>query len=440
MEFKFKKILMVMSTTGMLCSAYNIANAAAFQLWEQDGASVGDYHAGRAVTDDASTSYYNPAGLVRIHNQQLIVAADPILTDFKFRGTINVIAPVTPSGNQNVIAQGGNFNLVPSLHYAAPYNDRIYFGFSIVSPFGLETNYGLNTAARYAANKTALTIIDIAPSVGIKINDKWSLGAGLDAEHARAEFDLVGTTTAFPLGVFDTASENVGRSWAYGFHLGALFQPNETTRIGFTYHSKVVHHSHGESKFIGPLATALGVKTSTNLKADIDLPATTTLSIFKTLNHTWDFMGTIAYTQWSVLQNIVLMNVAGVDSTGAGSETVTVIVPEHYRNTWNVSVGANYHLNEQWLFRSGIGFDETPANDTDRNLQLPDSDRIAVALGTHYQMTKAVGIDLGWTHFFVMNTFIHNVHQVVGAQQTYTNGAINAGADVLGLEVTWDIS
>lgn len=443
------KLLFLMSGAFVVGVSNNAAMAAAYQLWEQDGASVGNYHAGRAAeAADASTSYYNPAGLVRIHNQEMVLGLDPILTDFKFRGTVEVFTANVPhtSGPQGVNAQGGNFNLVPDFHYAAPLTDsnNLVFGLSVVAPFGLKTNYSSNTFARYDATMTSLQVIDVAPSIGFALNDKISFGAGLDAEHARAEFDLVAggpdLENIFGENV-DTNSQNVGNAYGYGYHLGTLFQLSEKTRIGLTYHSKVTFRLHGDSKFTGPLANdgVGGLQESTHLSTATTLPPTTTLSVFHTINPTWDVMGTIAYTQWSVLNNITLNNVAGIVNL-ASTNTLTVVVPEGYRNTWNYSVGGNYHLNEQWLFRAGLGYDETPSNNTDRNLQLPDSDRIAVALGTHYQYSKAWSFDIGWTHFFAKSTNINHLSQVVGDQTTLTNGSVNASADVFGFQAKWDIA
>jgi long-chain fatty acid transport protein len=441
-RFNFQRLFLLMSAAGMIGISSN-AMAAAFQLWEQDGASIGNYHAGRAAeAPDASTAYYNPAGLIRIHNQQAVFALDPILTDFKFNGTVEVItAGLGSAGPVAGTAQGGNLNFLPSLNYAAPLSDRVVFGFSVVSPFGLETNYGTSSFVRYAATLTSLQVIDIAPSLGIALNDKLSVGFGADIERARGEFDLVG---GIPLlnefANYDTPSKNVGYGWGYGYHLGALYQFNEQTRVGLAYHSKVVHHLSGTSKFNGPLANDLtgGLQESTNLEANSTLPATTTLSLFHTLNPTWDVMGTVAYTQWSEFSQLVLQNTAALVD-GMSSNSVNVVIPEHYRNTWNYSVGTNYHASEEWMFRGGVGYDETPSSNRYRNLQLPDSDRIAVALGTHYQATKTLGFDAGWTHFFVMNSRI-NVSQAFGDQTTVTNGTTNASADVFGFQAKWDIT
>jgi len=454
-RFTLKRLSLIMTSAGVLGLTQPVM-ASGFQLWEQDGASIGNYHAGIAASaEDASTAFYNPAGLVRIHNQQVVVGVDPIMTDIRFNGTVKVAdtfgGHTTPAVPYSTSAQGGTFNLVPNLSYAAPLSDRVVFGLSLVAPFGLQTSYGNPALTRYAATLSSLKVIDLSPSLGIALTDKFSIGAGFDAEHARGEFDLVAGSPTSP-GVpvtttLDTTSQNVGTSNAYGYHLGALYQFSDATRVGLAYHSQVVHHLKGSSKFYGPLANADTnflflpmYQSSQQLSANATLPPTTSLSIFHTFNPSWDGMASISYTQWNVFKNLVLQNAAGIDTTANPNNNLTVIVPENYHNTWNYSVGGNYHANEKWFFRGGLGYDQTPTNNTYRNLQLPDASRIAVAVGAHYQAIKTLGLDLGWTHFFMMNgTKINNSVQTVGAQTTTTNGSVNGSADVFGLQATWDI-
>ncbi len=446
-RFNFQRLFLLMSAAGVVGLSTNTAMAAAYQLWEQDGASVGNYHAGRAAeAPDASIAYYNPAGLVRIHHQEIVVGADPIVTDIKFTGTVGLTTAGIPNivGPQTVTAQGGAFGVIPSIHYVTPLNSRLTFGLSLVSPFGLKTNYPPNSFSRYAATVTSLQVIDLSPSVGFPVNDKLSLGAGLDIEHAKAEIDLMAGNPLLNI-LFgrnvDTNSENIGANYGYGFHIGGMYQFNEQTRIGLTYHSKVTFHLNGSSKFTGPLANnaAGGLQESRNLKANTSLPATTTLSVFHSFNPTWDIMGTVSYIQWNELTTLILQNAAGILG-GAANNFINVLIAEYYHNTWTTSVGANYHVNEQWMFKGALGYDESPTNNTYRNLQLPDSDRIVAAIGVHYEPTQTLGFDVGWSHFFAMNNRIGNVTQVVGDQTTVTNGSVHLSADVFGLQMKWDIA
>ncbi len=434
-----KQLFFLMAVTGALGHSSGVL-AAAFQLWEQDGASVGNYHAGRAaIAEDASTAYYNPAGLVRIPNQELVLAVVPITIDFLFDGTIAVekIEDNLPMATK---AQGGTLNFVPGVHYAAPIFENLVFGLSLVVPFGLQTNYGDQSIVRYSATKTSLKVFDIAPSLAFAFNQHLSIGAGADIEYSEAQFNLVATVFDSML---DSFANNSLSGHGVGYHAGILYQFTPQTRIGLAYQSKVTHDFTGTSKFTGPLANFLDDTlpaeiSNDNLRTTATVPATTTLSFFSAVHRCLDIMATVNYTQWSIFKDVILYNVSGIDDNVDITNNITVVIPQNYRNTWNYAVGANYHVNERWFLRAGGGYDETPSNNEDRNLQLPDSDRVAVALGTHFQPTKNIGFDISWTHFFTDSVPI-DVAQQVGGQLTTTKGTVTGNADVYGFQMKWDI-
>lgn len=449
-RFAIRQLFHLMCVGGVLVLSSN-AMASAFQLWEQDGASVGDYHAGRAArADDASTSYYNPAGIIRIKNQQLVIGDVGVLTDIKYRGTVstNTFQGGAP---QKVTAQGGSFSQIPDFHYVAPITDYLGFGLSVAAPFGLKTDYGRTTALRYTATMSQLQVVDLSPALGLSLNKQFSIGAGLDIQRMSAEFNQVGT-----LG-FGTDTDSINKGWdtAWGFHVGGLYQFLPSTRFGVAYNSQVVHHIRGTSKFIGPVANVAnelaglpaGAIVSDEANAHVTLPPFTTLSAYHDLNASWAIMATAIYTQWSVFKNLTLKDVASVAEVGspfgpipAPSRNTTVSIPEHYHNTWNVSLGTDYHATDKLTLRSGVGYDQSPSSDRYRNVQVPDKDRYAVALGGHFQATKTLGFDLGWTHLFVFGTTIINPPaQQAGPQITATNGKTKMSADIFGAQFTWNI-
>lgn len=440
-RFKFRRVFLLMSAVGAVSFTSN-AMAAAFMLWEQDAASIGNYHAGTAaIADDASTAWYNPAGMVRIKNQQIIFGGDPVLTNLKFTGTVaanTIIDPDTgmPLAPTPASGQAGTFNFVPFVHYVAPITDRFAVGMSIDVPFGLKTDYGNSSFIRYAATLSSLQVIDFTPSIAVKITDHFSLGAGFDVQRLSAELDQV-ATMGVPGMMLDTNSRNTASDYGYGYRVGALYQFTPVTRVGVNYHSKVTHHAKGHSYFDGPLATNFS-QASNDAFTNVTLPATTSLSLFHGICPSWDVMGSVSYTQWSVLRDIVLQNIAGVQG-GLNVNNIVVDIGQHYHNAWNYALGASYHPNDKWIIRTGLGFDESPSNDDYRNLQLPDSDRIAVALGAHYQALKTLGFDVGWTHLFMMNTHINNLSQTMGDETVTTNGSVSGSADVYGLSIRWDI-
>lgn len=420
--------------------------ASGFQLWEQDAASIGNYHAGyAAAATDASTAFYNPAGITRFKNQQIVFSNAAVMPSVKYRGSVFVryVDDALPTiGPTTTTTQGGAFVFVPALHYVTPLNNYLGFGFSIDVPFGSKLSYGRSTALRYIVTQASTTVIDVSPSLAVKIGDKASVGVGPDIQFMSAEFDQIGT---FIDETLDSEGINTANDTGYGFHAGGLYEFSQNTRVGISYHSQVVHHLTGRSSFTGPLPLIL---TEPNLisrrsKLNMTLPPYTALSVYHRLLPNLAIMASAIYTQWQTIQNLVLQDVAGVvvdeELNPVPSTNIVVTIPQHFRNTWNLSVGTDYYVTDKATLRAGIGIDQTPTTRTYRNAALPDNNRFVIALGGHYQATKAIGLDLSWMHVFINKTHISPPPQVTGAEVGITNGNVTSGADVIGAQLTWDI-
>lgn len=437
-RFLMRRLLSALCAAGMLTVSTQ-ASASAFQLFEQDGGSyLANYHAGyAAAATDASTAFYNPAGITRFKNQQVVFSAINVLTDFKYKGNIavNTIDAGLP---MSVTAQGGSYAFVPALNYVAPISDYVGFGFSVVVPFGLKTDYGTSTVLRYAATETSVKVIDISPSLGFKVTNQLSLGIGFDIQRMFAEFDSV---AGLGLGELDTLSRNKADDTAYGYHLGALYEFNPCSRLGFSYHSQVVHRLEGTSRFEGPLAAVTGTDPLTShASTHVTLPAYATLSYYHKVTQPLALMASLTFTKWNVFQDITLNNVAGINEIGEPITDIQVTIPQRYRNTWNLAVGGEYNATDRITLRAGVGYDQTPLRGAYRDVRLPDNDRYIVALGGHFQATKCVGVDLGWLHVFFNEVNVNPVPQQIGIETVSTNGKASGGADVYGAQITWDIA
>lgn len=455
-RFVMRRLIASLCVSGLLLGVSSQAMASAFQLWEQDAASVGNYHAGyAALANDASIAWYNPAGITRFNNQQVVVGVVPIMSDFKYKGTVTVtntlppfLAPLGTKTFNNVTAQGGSFSLVPNAHYVAPINDFIGFGFSVSAPFGLKTDYGRSSALRFAATLTSITVIDVSPSLGVKVYQGpygiASLGAGFDLQKAYAEFDDTALSTLTGATAQSTSSAN---DTGYGYHLGAMYEFTPDARVGVSYHSQVVHNLTGSSTFDGAIANALnngGPIHAGHTTARITLPPYTALSGYYRFIPQAAVMASVIYTQWNTFHTLTANNVAGAAPIptfpfAVKSRSLTVSIPENYRNSWNFSLGGDYYACNNIIVRGAVGYDQTPLRNNLRNAQLPDNDRYTVALGAHFQASKQVGVDIGWTHLFLVDANMNPPPQVTGAQIVAVNGHVTGGADVFGGQVTWDI-
>ncbi|MBP6195472.1 MAG: outer membrane protein transport protein, partial [Methyloversatilis sp.] len=100
------------------------AMAAGFAVQNQNGAGTGVAFAGAAaMAEDASTIYFNPAGMTYLPPGHSISAAGTLLNRslrFDDRGS-NALGPF-PLGDDG--GQGGGMSLIPAAYYSYAVNDR----------------------------------------------------------------------------------------------------------------------------------------------------------------------------------------------------------------------------------------------------------------------------------------------------------------------------
>jgi long-chain fatty acid transport protein len=228
--------------------------------------------------------------------------------------------------------------------------------------------------------------------------------------------------------------------------VGALWQANEQTRFGVAYRSKIKYTVTGSVNFSNPTASSLGPLPATlapvgaaivngvntalangDVAIAIEMPDTANVSVFHQFNNKWDLMADLQYTGWSTIQELRI-----VRSTGS----VLSVTPENFRDTWRASVGANYRYSDQWIFRGGLAYDQSPVRDAQRTPRLPDNDRTWVALGVQYKYSPSIAVDFAWAYIFVRDP---SMNQNDGS--TPTNGLISgsyrSNVNIVGLQLTY---
>ncbi len=429
---------------GSLCAQSALAGG--FSLFgEGNGRNAGDFGAGVAAEAvDASSIYYNPAMLVKIKNKQAVAGGTAIFARSRFTGTStwwNAAAPGVPHTESANNSSGDQNALVPAGYFAARLNERTVVGIGMYAPFGLATDWGEFTATRYAATRTELKLVNIAPALGSQITDKLSIGMSLDVQFAEVDFNGVAGSPTTNLAL-DSTLKNHGRSMGLGAHVGVFYQSDNHTHWGLNYQSRVRHRFSGTSVMSGPIATQTGGTpdlVNPGLVSDQSyMPAQSTLSVLRKVNDKVTLMGTVAFVQWSTFKEIVLNGVA------APITPIKLSVNENFRDTWRIAGGVKYKVNDQFTLRAGAGYDQTPVNDEfDRNLRLPDDSRYALAIGGHYQLKKNIGVDVGWTHLIFKKPNINNTTTTttaLGTNNVLVQGKFSAYANLIGGQVTWDIA
>jgi long-chain fatty acid transport protein len=352
------------------------AHAAGFALIEQSASGMGNAFAGgSAIAEDASTIFFNPAGMTYIQGTQAAAALHLIRPSSEFSGTIVGTGKAGGSGGD-----AGDLAFVPNTYFKMDLTDSIKLGVGLSAPFGLKTEYDESWIGRFQAVKSEVKTININPALAFKVNDHLSLGFGVSAMWAKAEL-----TNAVNLGPFGVGFGTVkGDDWGFGFNLGAIYQATADTRFGVAFRSKVEQHLEGDVNFTRPAVALpgalLAATANSAVTADVSLPENFSISVFSHLNDTWDFMGDVTWTRWSQFKELAIYRASG---------TLLTRTVENWDNTMRYSVGVNYHYSDAIKLRAGLAYDEEAIKDEFRTARIPGNDRKWLSLGASYQMSPA---------------------------------------------------
>lgn len=473
---RFRRTRVAAAVGGALLTvAAGQAFGSAFALQEQNASGLGHaYAGGAAAAEDVSTIFYNPAGLVRLTTAQIVVAGNLICPSAKFSNNASQPAALQTLGGTG--GDAGSCAVVPNLYLGIPFADKWSFGLGINAPFGLKTEYDSSWLGRFQAIESKVETININPALSWEPTKNLTVGAGVSWQKVKATLTnnvnyaalyaggqdgkggvtglvlagvippsagqaLIGAAAGLQSGANVTGDDN-----AWGWNVGVLWQVSPQTRIGAAYRSYIKYTVGGTVSFNNPTAADLGPLPPTlapigaqvvngvnaqlangNVSLALKVPETANLSIFHQFNNQWDLMADVQYTGWSSVQQLQV-----VRSTGVVLETL----PENFRNTWRYSVGANYRYNDNWIFRGGLAYDQSPVNSTDRSPRLPDNNRTWIALGTQYKFNPNWALDVAYAYIFIDNASINNNGGNTAAYGLI-NGSYKANVNILGMQVTY---
>ena len=459
-HFNLKKTAFILSAA-LLSTA---VQASGYHFGTQSVNAQGTANAAAAEAADASTIFYNPAGLSKIDSSQISVNANIVLPSIRYEAdsaTDFTGIPVQGSKSGKITKT----TVAPHVYGAYKASDDVTLGLGVYVPFGSATEYEKDSVLRHNINKLGLTTIAIEPVVAWKLNDRHSFGAGIIAQHTSAElrkyadWGIKQKAVAKASGKPDAAiaaaiqadghADVKGSDWGFGYQLAWMWDINDRARVGVNYRSKVSHTLEGTAEWAADGAAvkqawdsgamaALGYVP--NEKASVKIVTPESLSVhgmYRATDKT-NLFGDVTWTRHSRFNKaeLVFENTKKVVNGQSGR---TVITP-NWRNTYKVAFGGSYQVTEPLQLRAGIAFDKSPVKSAeDRMNSLPDGNRIWFSVGAKYQLGKNHVIDAAYSHIHINDT-VYRAGKASG-NDVDSRGASSARfknkADILGLQYTY---
>lgn len=389
------------------------ANAAGFFIQEQSVTGLGRAFAGSAAAaDDASTVFFNPAGMTFLKSGEVQLGSSLLIPNTKLSdngSTIDYpgipaagVPDLPPQGISGDSTSNNPYDptLVPHGYVALPVpttDNRLWVGLGFGAPFGLESQYNSDWFGRYDATKTQLQVLNISPTIAVRVNDWLSIGGGLDISYAFAKLEskvpnpLAGALPAFSE---DGDLSIKGDSWALGFNIGAIVQPVDGTRLGLHFRSGVDHKLEGRASLEG-LSFPAGFPPGnfdTAASAELHLPPILSFGVRQEITPEIALLGGVTWYGWSSFEEI------RVEREDGGEDLVS---EQQYQDTVGVSIGGEYIWNDDLTLRAGFQYDPTPTKSGFVSSRTPDGDRYWLSAGLSYDIMENMSVDFAYSHIFI---------------------------------------
>jgi long-chain fatty acid transport protein len=354
--------------------------AAGFQVAEHSASGLGRSFSGEgAVADNASVLARNPAAMTLFDTAQ-------------FSGAVSIVDPevnVTQIKKEqdDVYLESKDvapLQIVPAAYYISPINDSWAWGIGMFTTYGVATDYPDDIYAGDLAGDTSLVSVNLNPNIAYRINESFSVGAGVNFVYAEAELNR--HKGSLPVGgaASDKLISMTGETFGFGWNVGALYELNDNNRFGFGYRSSVnLDFDDGEFTDYTGLRMSNDQPGKTTGRLEIELPDIIELSAFHQLNDSWAVHYGWQMTQWSKFKELKA-------TSPDCKNNECFLKTEHYDDNQRWSIGTTYSLNNDWTLRAGLAYDEQAGKAT---LSIPDSDRYWYSAGLTYSVSENMTVD-----------------------------------------------
>lgn len=324
--------------------------------------------------DDASAISYNPANLAFQTNQSLVIATTLARTE-------NSYSPPIPGVS---FESDGDWNVLPNLYYSLPIGENGFVvGLGITTPYGqgiswdgLEALLAPPPGAVTIPYEASIMMLNINPTVAMKLQDNLSVGVGLDVYYSKLELTAVNLSPFPPPAPPTFGSEGEGDAWGIGGNLGLTWLPTDGHRMTFTYRSRVDMDYKGD--FDSPLFSG-------DFEATVKYPNSIGVGYGIELSESVKVEALVEWLEWSVN-----------DSQTLQTGPITQTVQNDWDDTFTLGFGGSWAATDEFTLRAGYAYIPTPIPSDTITPLLPDADRHALSLGLGYALGAHI-IDVAYT-------------------------------------------
>ncbi len=369
---------------------------------------------------DSSSVFFNPAG----------IAFDPALSITL--GGVG-IAPVGQFINSKTSQKSDLTKAVypvPNIYVSKGIGSRLAVGLGVNAPYGLTAEWDADTSeGRFLGYKSVVQGVFFQPTVAMKLNEKVSVGFGLDITYLnvqlRQRVDLSAQALApgvtfraigVPPGTDFADIDLSGHAFGTGFHVGLLAKANDKVSFGVRYLSnqtidvdngKLTTEQIPTGRLLPislpglPAGTPLDLILATQFKdgaglesgqkgtTSIPMPAQLVLGTAVKVSPKATLFADYRFVQWSKFAELAIKR----ENASAASITY-----EDYRNANAFHIGAEFEVSPKMVVRAGYFGNSGAAPDQTVTPNLPEGRRNNYSVGFGFKVSEKARLDVAYQY------------------------------------------
>jgi len=346
-------------------------------------------------TFGADSAWTNPAGMTGLDEETIYSGLQVVVPKVEFDVKS---AEFVASGRSLAGDSGGNAGVVapvPSFFYVKPISERTRLGFSMAAPIGGGLDFGSNFVGRYAIQEVSLSAVGITPSVGFKVNENLSIGAGVTFLYTALEQEIALRQPGESDGVVKFEEFN---DWGYQGILSLTYKLSDSVLFGAVYRTKADIDLEGDIRVENVLLPQ-DIKKSASLSWDN--PQWLDLGLRYRVNDRSMLFLSAGWQDWSNFsENVFALSDGQVET-----------LDRNWDDTWYVGIGFAHGLGDSAV-SVGISYESSPVDDENRTFDLPVDEMLK--LSTSYSWKRGnFGFGLGATLYLVGDAPIDQTSQGV---------------------------
>lgn len=417
----YRKKIYARTVLSSLLSTPFLAGAG-FQLAERSASGLGRAFSGEAAyAEDASVLASNPAAMIMLGgNWNYSIGVNLIDVTAEVEGA----GPLGPLSDDSA----GKTSFVPTIYGTKRVNEDIVVGLGVFSTYGLVTDYSTSFADQAGIDLSEVISVNLNPSIAWRLNDVVTIGAGLNFVYAEGDITSRSPQAiqAGPGVLFDLE----GDDFAFGFNIGVLFEVTDRINLGLHYRSSLDLEVEGDAQIgagINNIAGGLvALPGNYDASLDVELPETFEASLLYRATDKLDLHADIFWTNWDKVPRLAPQLNGTINDAAVNSILNTEL---DWEATFRYAVGATYRPTSKLTLRTGIAFDESPVEDSQRTLRIPDRDRFWISFGASYQFGENYTVDFGYSHLFAEDAPIND-------NEPFFNGEVSGNANIYALSIS----